>query len=84
LWNHFFRIQLLQGKDPYFDLPTAESVHGWQKMWFFVRSDAIMLLPMFTGNRPVPQPKWGYGVAKKLLRKLQPLRMVVQQLWQEG
>jgi hypothetical protein len=29
---------------------------------------------------PVPQSKWGYGVAKKDLRKLYPLCKVIQQL----
>jgi hypothetical protein len=32
------------------------------------------------GCRPIPQHKWGYGVAQKDLRRLQPRRDVVQQL----
>jgi hypothetical protein len=39
---------------------------------------------MFISNRPIPQPNWGYGVAKKDLDKLQPLREVAQQLQREG
>jgi hypothetical protein len=43
-----------------------------------------MPLLTFTGNRLVPQPNWGYGVAKMDLGKLQPLGEVVQQLqWEE-
>jgi hypothetical protein len=44
------------GVDPYFDLPMSESMDGCQKIWFFLRNDATMPLPMFTSNRPVPQP----------------------------
>jgi hypothetical protein len=36
---------------------------------------------VFTGNCPIPQPNWGYELAKKDLRKLQPLCKVIQQLW---
>jgi hypothetical protein len=36
------------------------------------------------GSRPVPQPKWGYGVTEKDLRRLQPLCDVVQQLLRGG
>jgi hypothetical protein len=35
----------------------------WEKVWFFLRNDADTPLVVFTGCRPVPQPKWGYGVA---------------------
>jgi hypothetical protein len=44
------------GVDPYIDLPMLESVNRWQKIWFFMRNDATAPLPMFMGNRPVPQP----------------------------
>jgi hypothetical protein len=44
------------GVDPYFDLSMPESTNMWQKIWFFLRNDSTMPLPMFTGNRPVPQP----------------------------
>jgi hypothetical protein len=50
----------------------------WRKVWFFLRNDADMPLPVVTDSRPVPQPKWGY------IRRLQPLRDVVQQLLQGG
>jgi hypothetical protein len=53
-------------------------------MWFFLRNDTVAPLPVFTGNHPIPQPNWGYEVAKKDLLKLQPLCEVVQQLRQEG
>jgi hypothetical protein len=43
-----------------------------------------MLLPVFTGSRPVPQPKWGYGVNQRDLSMLQPLRDVVQRLLCDG
>jgi hypothetical protein len=57
---------------------------GWQKKWFYLWNDIDVPLPTFTGNRPVLQPNWGYGVVKKDLGKLQPLREVVQQLQREG
>jgi hypothetical protein len=50
----------------------------------FMKNDATVPLPTFTGNLLVPQPNWGHGVAKKDLRKLQPLCDVIQQLQQEG
>jgi hypothetical protein len=54
------------------DLPV-----GWQKVWFFLRNDADAPLPMFTGNHPVPQPKWGYSVAQQYICRLQPLWDVI-------
>jgi hypothetical protein len=36
----------------------------------FLRNDADTLLLVFTGSRPFPQPKWGYGVAQKDLCRL--------------
>jgi hypothetical protein len=63
--------------DHYCGLPMLESANGWRKMCFFLRNGVVVLLPMFTGNLPIPQPNWGYGVAKDL-HKLQPLRMVFQ------
>jgi hypothetical protein len=39
---------------------------------------------MFTGSRPIHQPNWGYGVAKRSLYRLQPLCEFIQQLLQEG
>jgi hypothetical protein len=56
----------------------VRSTDGWQKVWFFLRNDANTLLPMFTGSRPILQPNWGYRVARKDLRRLQPMCEVVQ------
>jgi hypothetical protein len=33
---------------------------------------------MFMGSRPVPQPNLGYSVIHRDLRRLQPLREVIQ------
>jgi hypothetical protein len=66
------------GVDPYFHLPMSEPSDRWQKVWFFLRNDANVTLPMFTGSRPNPQPNWGYRVTTKDLRRLQPLCKVVQ------
>jgi hypothetical protein len=49
--------------DPYFRLPMFDCPVGWWKLWFCFRNDADIPLPVFMGSRPVPQPKWGYGVA---------------------
>jgi hypothetical protein len=49
----------------------------WRKVWFFLRNDADASLPVFMGSRPMPQPKWRYGVAQKDLRMLQPLHNVI-------
>jgi hypothetical protein len=35
-------------------------------------------LPTFTGNHPIPLLTYGYGVSRKDLSKLQPLREVIQ------
>jgi hypothetical protein len=56
--------------DPHFRLPTSDPPVGWRKVWFFFRNDANALLPVFTGSCPIPQPKWGYGVAQKDLHRL--------------
>jgi hypothetical protein len=69
------------GVDPYFNLTMLESMNGWQNIWFFLSNNAAAPLPVFTGNCPIPQPNWGYELAKKDLRKLQPLCKVIQQLW---
>jgi hypothetical protein len=55
-----------------------------QKVLFFLRNDATLPLPVFMGDHPISQLNWGYRVAKKDLRKLQPLHMVIQQLRQVG
>jgi hypothetical protein len=57
---------------------------GWQREWFFLHNNVDTLLPMFMGNRPVPQPSWGYGVARRDTHKLQPMRDGFRQLLQAG
>jgi hypothetical protein len=71
-------IKSEHGIDPYIDLPMPESPNGWQKIWFFFRNATTAPLPLFKGNRPIPQPNWGYGVAKKNLCKLHSMHEVVQ------
>jgi hypothetical protein len=51
------------GVDPYFHLSMSDPPVGWPNVWLFLRNDTDVPLPMFTGSRPVPQPKWWYGVA---------------------
>jgi hypothetical protein len=53
-------------------------------VWFFLRNDTDALLHVFMGSRPIPQPNWGYGVAQKDLRRLQPLQEVIGKLLQGG
>jgi hypothetical protein len=67
-----------QGINLYFYLSMSNPPAGWWGEWFFLRKDADTPLPVFTGNRPAPQPSWGYGVAWWDIRKLQPLCEVVQ------
>jgi hypothetical protein len=69
---------------PNFCLLTSDPPVGWRKVWFFLRNDTDALLSMFTGSRPVPQPKWGYCVAQKDLRMLQSLCEVIQWLIRGG
>jgi hypothetical protein len=73
-----------QNVNPYFHLPMSESMNGWQKVWFFLKNDANVSLPMFVASHPVPQHNWGYEVARKDLHRLQTLCEVIQQLWREG
>jgi hypothetical protein len=68
------------GVDPYFHLPTSGPPNGWWKVWIFLTNDTIMPLPVFTGSRPVSKPNWGYSMAQRELRRLQPLCEVIQQL----
>jgi hypothetical protein len=42
--------------DHYFQLPMSKCTDECRKVWFFLRNDANMSLPVFTGKRPVPQP----------------------------
>jgi hypothetical protein len=43
---------------------------GWWKIWFFLRNDADVPLPVATSSHPIPQPKWGYGVAQRYIHRL--------------
>jgi hypothetical protein len=59
--------------NPYVYIPMPKLMKGWRKNWFHLMNDTDALLSVFTGNRPIPQPCWGYGVAKKYIDKLQPV-----------
>jgi hypothetical protein len=65
------------GIDPYFHFSISDPPVGWQKICFFLRNDIEMPLFMFTGCRPIPQPKWGYNMAQQRIHRLQPLHDVV-------
>jgi hypothetical protein len=77
-------VRFGHGVDPYFDVLASGPSDGWWKVWFFLRNDIDAPLPVFMGSRPIPQPNWGYGVIKKDLHRLQPLREVVQWLLYGG
>jgi hypothetical protein len=49
------------GVDPYFNIPMSRSMKGWWKKRFYLRNDADVPLPVFTGKRPIPLPTWGWG-----------------------
>jgi hypothetical protein len=51
------------GIDLYFHLPMFGPLDGWWIIWFFLRNDTDMPLPIFTGSHPISQPNWGYNVA---------------------
>jgi hypothetical protein len=68
------------GVDPCFHLPMLSSTDGWRKVWFFLRNDVDAPLLVFTCSRPVQKPNWWYGVARKDLCRLQPMREVIEQL----
>jgi hypothetical protein len=70
--------------DPYFHLLMPDPPDGWWKVWFLLRNDTDVVLPVFKGSHPIPQPNWGYGVDRIDLHRLQPLHEVVQQLWRMG
>jgi hypothetical protein len=73
-------VKSSHGVNPYFHLSMSRSMTRCQKVWFFLRNDADASLPMFSTSRPIPQPNWGYGVARRDLWRLQPLHEVIQQL----
>jgi hypothetical protein len=65
-----------QGTDPYFRLSVFNSPVGRRRGWFFLRNNTTAPFLEVTGRRPTPQSCWGYGVAKKDLRKLQPMSTI--------
>jgi hypothetical protein len=73
-----------RGVDPYFHLPMFGPPDGLQKVWFFLRNDADVPVPAFTGSHPIPQPNSGYGLVRKDLCGLQPLCEIIQWLLHEG
>jgi hypothetical protein len=52
-------VMFKHGISPYFDIPMPKFVNGWRKMWFFLRDNTVVLLPMFTGNLPIHNPTGG-------------------------
>jgi hypothetical protein len=52
------------GVDPYFCFPISDPPAKWRKVWFILRNDAAAPLLRFMSCHPIPQPKWGYGVAQ--------------------
>jgi hypothetical protein len=73
-------VKFRHGIHPYFDIHMPRSMKGWRKKWFYLRNDASAPLLTFTDDHPIPLPTWAYGVARKHLGKLQPMREVLQQL----
>jgi hypothetical protein len=71
-------VQSRLGVNPYFRFPTSGPLAGWWKVWFFLRNDADAPLPIFTGCRPIPQPKWQYHVAQQYVHMLQPLCDIIR------
>jgi hypothetical protein len=64
--------------DPYFEIPMPRSMKGWWKKWFYLTNDVFTPLPTFIGGHPIPLPSWGHRVARRDLRKLQPMPEVLQ------
>jgi hypothetical protein len=67
------------GINRYFCFLMSNPPVEWQKIWFFLKNDADVLILVLTSSHPIPQPKWGYGVARGCIRWLQPLHDVVVQ-----
>jgi hypothetical protein len=59
--DHF--IQSGSEIDANFYLLMSDPLVGWWKVWSFLGNDVDAPLPLVTGRRCIPQPKWGYGVA---------------------
>jgi hypothetical protein len=66
------------GIDPYFHLPMSDPSVVWWNVWFFLSNDTDVPLLVVTGTRSTPQPKWGYGVARAHICRLQLMRDVIQ------
>jgi hypothetical protein len=49
-------VRFGQRFDHYFHLPMSGLLNGWWKVWFLLRNDTDVLLPVFTGRFSVPQP----------------------------
>jgi hypothetical protein len=77
-------VRTRSGIDPYFRLPVSNPPVGWRKVWFFLRNDTGVPLPVVMGRCPAVQPSWRYGVAKNDTHKLQPMRDVLQSLLRDG
>jgi hypothetical protein len=70
--------------DPNFSILMPDPLVGWPRTWFLLRNDANMLLPVFTGGRPIPHPNWEYGVAQTNLHRLQPQLEIIRGLFKRG
>jgi hypothetical protein len=76
LWNYFFHAWLGQGSGTeavvlgHVDIFVRSRL---QKVWFFLCNNPNAPLSVFMGSRPIPQPNWGYAVARIDLRMLEPL-----------
>jgi hypothetical protein len=57
LGNADISVRSGPGVDPYYHLLMSDPLVEWWKVWFFLRNDVDALLPVFTGSRPVAQPK---------------------------
>jgi hypothetical protein len=77
-------VRSRSGVYPYFHLPMSDPPVEWQKVWFFLRNDTNVPLPVFMASRLVTQRKWGYGVAQGHICRLQSLCDVVQWLLRGG
>jgi hypothetical protein len=58
-------VRFGRGVDPYFHLSTSSPPDGWWKIWFFLRNDTDVPLPMFTVSHHVPQTNWGSSEAQR-------------------
>jgi hypothetical protein len=70
--------------NPYFHLPTFGPPDGWWKVWFFLRNDTDVPLPVFTGSCPVPQPKWGTTWPRRTSTGYNPCVKLSSSCYEEG